>query len=58
MTKTLKMCYFEWFYAFFPNFLTDFINWNVDMGQQGKIVLYSKLRKKTDAVFKMKTIRS
>ena len=42
----------------FPKFLTDFVNWNVDTRQQGKIALPSKLRKKINAVFQTETIRN
>ena len=35
----------------FSKFLTDFANWNVEKGQQGKKVLSSMLRKEISTVF-------
>ena len=42
----------------FSKFSTDFVNWNVENGQQGKHVLSSMLRKKTNAVFQTKIVEN
>ena len=34
---------FEDFFAFFSKFLTDFVDWNVEKGQQGKNVFSTSL---------------
>ena len=35
MTKALKFSYFQNVFEFFPNFLTDFVDWNIEKGQRG-----------------------
>ena len=42
---------FKDFMHFFSKFSTDFVDWNVEKGQQGKYVLSSMLRKEINAVF-------
>ena len=49
MIKIPKLSYYKWFYEFFPKFLTDFVNWNVENGQQRMHVLFSMLRKEINA---------
>ena len=44
--KKPKYFQFSKIYAFFPKCLTDFVNWNVEKGQQGKNVLSSRLFRK------------
>ena len=44
--------------VFFSQFLTDFVNWNVEKVQQGKNVLSSMLRKEIIAVLKTKIVRN
>ena len=41
--KNTKFSSFESVYAFFVNVLTDFVDWDVLKGQQGKDSLCSKL---------------
>ena len=41
--KILKFSNFQSFYAFFVKVSTDFVNWNVFKGQQGKSWLSSSL---------------
>ena len=43
MTKVPKTSNFQWFYAIFPHFLTNLVDWNVDKSQQGKNVQSSRL---------------
>ena len=44
--------------VFFMHFSTDFVNWNVKKGQQGKNVLSNMLRKKMNEVIREKTVRN
>ena len=48
--KSQKFPIFKDFMHFFQIF-TDFANWNVEKGQQGKKVLSSMLRKEINTVF-------
>ena len=41
----------------FSKFSTDFVSWNVEKGPQGKNVLSSMRRKKTNAILQTKTFR-
>ena len=41
--KNPKISLFQNFNAFFPKISTDFVNWNIGNGQQGKNVLWSML---------------
>ena len=43
MTKNPKLSNFQSFYAVFVEFMTDFFEWNVKKGQQGKKLLSSSL---------------
>ena len=36
--KNPEILKFQRFYAIFPQFLTDFVDWNIEKGQQGKNV--------------------
>ena len=45
--KNTKCSIFRTFYFSFQKFSTDFVNWNVEKGQQGKIVL-SSMHEKED----------
>ena len=56
--KKPKTFHFQWFYAFFPQFLTHFVNWNVENDLQGKQVLSSELRKEINEDFQTKTVRN
>ena len=58
MTKILKISNFQKFYAFLSKLLTDFGNWNVEKGHQGKNVLSSMLRKEENAVVQRKIVRN
>ena len=49
--KTPKFSNFQKSYAFFFKFSTDFVDWNVEKGQEGKTVLSSLLRKEINVVF-------
>ena len=43
VTKIRKFPFFKTLTHFFPKNLTDFVNWNIEKGQQGKSVLSSML---------------
>ena len=61
MTKILKSSNFQSFHLFFPEFLIDFVHWNVEKGQQGKgwvsfheVVIVVVFYEDTIAMFRMK----
>ena len=51
-----KFSNFQSFHAFFPKFLTYFVDWTISKGQQGKNVLSSMLREQIKTVFQMKKV--
>ena len=42
--------------GFFSNFLTHFVDWNIEKGQQGENVLSGMLREEIIAIFQMKNV--
>ena len=51
INENLKIFQFSKILPFSPKFSTDFVDWNVEKGQQGKNVLSSILIKEMNAVF-------
>ena len=43
---------------FVSKFSTDFVNWNVEKGQQGKYVLSIITRKEVNAIFQSEIVRN
>ena len=50
-TENDKNLNFQRFFCIFSKFLTDFVDWNVEKGQQGKNVLSSMFSEEIHAVF-------
>ena len=52
--KKPKIFQFSKILCIFSKFLTDFVNWNVEKGQQGKNVLSSRLFRRVYCCFQVK----
>ena len=58
MTEEPKILQILTFLCHFVTVSTDFVDWNVEKGQQGKTVLSSRLFEKFIAVFQVKMSRT